>query len=401
MTSVETTQRISNLSPAKAGYTALALYCLAHFVIDLYSSALSSFQPLLGTKLGLSLQQAGWLGGIYIFSSSLLQPLYGMLSDRFQTRMFTALAPAVAGVFISMLGVTNSYGVLLLLVVLGGVGIASFHPQASARATLGLESGKQKWFAVFISSGTLGYALGPSFFSAALGYVPLESSWYTGILGLLMSAILLVWLPEASGSAGARRTGCDWAALRAVWKPLAILYALVFIRSIVQVTFAQMLPLYLFRERHYTYAESTHGLTLYLTAGALGGFIGGNLADRFGGKRVIVVSMIGCVPFLALFFWTSGWLSLAGLAMGGLMLLFTIPVNVVMGQKLVPAQAGTISALMMGFAWGLAGLIFVPLTGWVADHTSLEQALAGLIAFPLLGFLLALLLPADHGFAVV
>ena len=82
--------------------------------------------------------------------------------------------------------------------------------------------------------------------------------------------------------------------------------------------------------------------------------------------------------------------------MGGLLLLFTIPVNVVMGQKLVPAQSGTISALMMGFAWGLAGLIFVPLTGWIADHSSLGQALAGLIGFPILGCILALMLPADH-----
>ena len=82
-----------------------------------------------------------------------------------------------------------------------------------------------------------------------------------------------------------------------------------------------------------------------------------------------------------------------GGALGGLVLLFTIPVNVVMAQELVPSQAGTVSALMMGFAWGMAGLIFIPLTGWVADHSSLHVALAAQTVLPPLGFLLTFLLP--------
>jgi MFS transporter, FSR family, fosmidomycin resistance protein len=122
----------------------------------------------------------------------------------------------------------------------------------------------------------------------------------------------------------------------------------------------------------------------------VGGFIGGHLADRFGGRRVITISMIGAVPFLVLFFFATGWLSIAGLWLGGLVLLFTIPVNVVMAQELVPSQAGTISALMMGFAWGMAGLIFIPLTGWASDLFSMHHALAVLTVFPLVGFVLSL-----------
>ena len=90
---------------------------------------------------------------------------------------------------------------------------------------------------------------------------------------------------------------------------------------------------------------------------------------------------------------TNGPLALAGLAMGGLTLLFTIPVNVVMAQELVPTQAGTVSALMMGFAWGAAGMIFIPLTGWVSDHYGMQIALGSLTFFPLIGFFLSLKLP--------
>ncbi|MGC4052265.1 MAG: hypothetical protein QM757_23270 [Paludibaculum sp.] len=68
--------------------------------------------------------------------------------------------------------------------------------------------------------------------------------------------------------------------------------------------------------------------------------------------------------------------------------MFTIPVNVVVAQQLVPSQAETVSALLMGFAWGMAGMLFIPLTGWVADHASLHSALFGLLVFPALGFIL-------------
>ena len=180
--------------------------------------------------------------------------------------------------------------------------------------------------------------------------------------------------------------------MRAVWKP-TILYFLVFIRSIIQIVFSQFLPLYLHRERGFGLTGASYSLALYLAAGAIGGFVGGHLSDRLGGRRVILFSMAGCLPFLALFFLTSGVVSLIGLALTGLLLLFTIPVNVVMAQELVPSQAGTVSALMMGFAWGMAGLIFIPITGWAADHFTLHRALFTLGFFPVIGIFLSLKLP--------
>jgi FSR family fosmidomycin resistance protein-like MFS transporter len=134
-------------------------------------------------------------------------------------------------------------------------------------------------------------------------------------------------------------------------------------------------------------------LSLYLIGGALGGVVGGNLADRFGGKRIILISMIGATPLLALFLFTTGLPSAIGLFLGGLMLLFTIPVNVVMAQNLAPTQMGTVSALMMGFGWGMAGMIFIPLTGWISDHYSMQTAFSLLLVFPVLGIGLAAMLP--------
>jgi FSR family fosmidomycin resistance protein-like MFS transporter len=373
---------------ARGGVAVLVLLSLGHFFVDLYSGALGALQPALVKRLGLSLTQAGILGGLFVFSSSVMQPLYGFLSDRYHRKLFAALAPAVAGIGISSLGLAPSFAWLLAYAALGGAGVAAFHPQASAAVAAASSLRRGAWMAVFISAGTLGFALGPIYFSFVVARLGLEDAWWAAVPGVLVTLFLVAQLPAPASPL--RRRSFDWAPLRAVWKPLTILYLLVFIRSIVQVTFAQFLPLYLTLERGFSYAAASYALAVYLAAGALGGFIGGHLADRWGGKRVIVFSMVGSLPFLVLFFLAGGVTAMLGLALGGLILLFTIPVNVVMAQELVPAQAGTVSSLMMGFAWGMAGLLFIPLVGRAADVFSMHSVLMALLAFPLAGFLLAL-----------
>lgn len=374
-------------------FLALILFSLGHFFIDLYSSALGTFQPFLGDKLHLNLTQAGILGGLIVFSGSVMQPAYGYLSDRFHSRLFSALAPAVAGIFIASLGLATNFAWLVVCVLLGGCGIASFHPQASARATIGLTGNRGHFMAIFISAGSLGLAAGPVYFSAFFSWLGPERSYWAALPAVVITGLLLARMPEHDRPAAHLQRRFDWQPLRAVWKPLTILYFLVFIRSIVQIVFTQLLPLYLYRERSFGLNTASYALTFYLALGALGGFLGGHLSDRWGGRRVIIISMAGSVPFMLLFFFSSGLVSWIGLGLTGLILLFTVPVNVVMAQELVPSQAATVSSLMMGFAWGMAGLIFIPLVGWAGDLFTLHRALASLSIFPVIGYFLALKLP--------
>jgi MFS transporter, FSR family, fosmidomycin resistance protein len=383
------------VTPAESGtragrsvFLGLALFSLGHFFIDLYSSVLGVFQPLLIEKLGFSLAQAGLLGGVMSFASSVTQPAFGYLSDRYRSRLFSALAPAVAGIFIASLGLASSYWMLIAMVAIGGAAVSSFHPQATSCSTIGLKN-RARWMSVFISAGTLGLAFGPATFSTLFRNFGLEGAAWGAIPGVLITVLLLSMLPDLGSSAGSHQHRFDLRPLVEVWKPLTVLYMLVFLRSVVQVSFAQFLPLYLGLDRGYSMAEASWALSLYLAAGAIGGFAGGHLAERFGAKRIIQISMIGSLPFLLLFFLAEGPLSIVGLCVGGLVLLFTIPVNVVMAQELAPTQSGTVSALMMGFAWGMAGLIFIPLTGWAADHFGLHNTLFVQMVIPVIGWVLS------------
>ncbi len=380
------------LAVQRASWVSLAYLSLGHFFIDFYSNALGVFVPLLVDKLGISLTEAGFLGGLLSFSSSVTQPLYGYLSDRFRSPLFATLSPAVAGIFIASLGLAPSYGWLIALVFLGGAGVASFHPAGSSRVISDVEPARrQQAMAIFISCGSLGLAFGPSAFSYLFDTIGMPRAYLAAIPGVVVTLILLFFLPPATDVSSARSASkFDFSELRPVWAPLTILYLCVFLRSVVQISFSALLPLYLHKERGYALSEASHLLSFYLAAGALGGFIGGNMAQRFGGKRIIQISFLGSLPLLALFFVSTGWVASTALIAGGFLLLFTIPVNVVMAQELAPTQAGTVSALMMGASWGMAGLIGIPLIGWLGDHYTLHTALSSLVVAPLLGFLLTL-----------
>src|SRR5690606_19558759 len=133
--------------------------------------------------------------------------------------------------------------------------------------------------------------------------------------------------------------------------------------------------------------------SIYLFAVGAGGFLGGPMADRFGARRVIILSLVLAVPFLMLAPMTSGWPFVALLATGGFLLQSTLPVNVTFGQMIAPISAATVSSLMMGFAWG-TGSTVVPLVGMVADRIGIERTLVTLSVVPLAAAALALPLPS-------
>ncbi len=147
--------------------------------------------------------------------------------------------------------------------------------------------------------------------------------------------------------------------------------------------------------RGLTLAQAGTAVSVYLFATGLGGFFGGPAADRFGPRRVIMLSLVSAVPFLAVAPLLSGWQFVATLAMGGFLLQSTLPVNVTFGQTIAPISAATVSSLMMGFAWGVGGLT-VPFVGMLADNIGIPHTLMVMSAVPLVAAALALPLPSAH-----
>jgi FSR family fosmidomycin resistance protein-like MFS transporter len=244
---------------------------------------------------------------------------------------------------------------------------------------------------IFSSSGTVGYALGPLVIAGAIGFFGIERSWYTIFPGLLISLVMWRYCPALEVrqvSSSSPRLG---EALRRVWAPLTMLYFAVVFRSAVSVSVQTFLPFEL-QSRGLTDGQRSLVLAGFIFFGGVGGFFGGSLADRFGARRVTLVAMLLAPPLLILSFMNSGVTGYLLLMAGGTMLNLPIPISVVMAQRLVGFGASTVSALMMGFAWG-AGALLAPLTGQLTRSLGFNEALIIVSLLPLVSALLLWLYP--------
>jgi FSR family fosmidomycin resistance protein-like MFS transporter len=146
-------------------------------------------------------------------------------------------------------------------------------------------------------------------------------------------------------------------------------------------------------ERGLSVSQAGTAVAIYLFASGLGGFFGGPIADHFGARKVIALSLVLAAPFLVVAPFLSGWPFVAMVALGGFFLQSTLPVNVTFAQALAPVSAATVSSIMMGFGWGTGGLS-VPLVGMIADRIGIEPTLSGLALVPLVAAAFALPLPS-------
>ena len=362
-----------------------------HFLVDGYGNILTPLLPLLITDLNLSLAGAGTLQMCFQLANSVAQLGFGHVADRSNPRILLLGGPLLAVAMLPLIGLAPTVWGLAGILIVGGLGGAAFHPPAAA--LVHKYAGHHRGFAMsfHITSGTLGQAMAPLLFAPFVQRFGLSGMPWLVIPGVaVLAGVLLRRIPpverHASGSGGGLR------ALRPYARPLSLLYLIVVLRTLTAISFGTFVPIMLTR-RGMTIAQAGTAASIYLCAVGAGGFVGGPLADRFGARRLIMLSLVCAVPFLALSPLFDGWSLVAMIAIGGFLLQSTLPVNVTFAQMIAPISAATVSSLMMGFAWGVGGLA-APLVGMVADRIGIERTLMMMSFTPLIAAALALPLPA-------
>jgi FSR family fosmidomycin resistance protein-like MFS transporter len=289
--------------------------------------------------------------------------------------------------------------VLVVLLVGSGIGVGSFHPQAAAMAAQASRDRRRIGMALFSAIGTLGFAFGPFGITRVVSKFGLENSYYIVVTGLVMSAVLYRICPplDAPARLAPGVSKIKWQvlnALRAAWKPLLLLYLITVIRSGLQMTTNTYLP-FILKDLNYDLTAIGNVLTVFLLLGGLGGIAGGFAAERVSGRAVTLWSGLLAGPLMIGAFATSGTLSIVLLGLGGFALLSTMPVMVAMAQELVPGQTSTVSALMMGAAWGVGALAPPALNGLVPAY-GFRRVLIFASAFTLVSAVLAYFLPREE-----
>lgn len=368
----------------------LCVLSMGHLATDVCQSALPAILPFLKAKLLLSYAMSGAIMMASNITSSVIQPLFGYLSDQKEKPFLLPMGCLCAGLGLSFIAVPDSYWLVLLLVIVSGLGIACYHPEGFKTASFSTGSRMATGMAVFTIGGNIGLALGPiapTFIIAHFGLDRLP-------LMLVFPMIFLVCLTFVWGSIGRSRptkiskATAQGSIQKGTYMSLGLIIAAVIMRSWTHFGVMAYIPFYYI---DYEKGDPLYAGTLvstFLFGGAIGTLIGAPLADRFGYKRYFIFSLALTSMLFPLILVTHGAMLFLSLGIVGMALISSFTVTIVMAQSLLPDNLGVASGLMAGFAIGTGG-IGVTLLGVVADHFGVPAALKSIMLLPVLGLLIS------------
>jgi FSR family fosmidomycin resistance protein-like MFS transporter len=372
------------------------LLTLAHAANDAFTNILPVFLPLLQTRFGLGEAALAGFVALISVSSNVMQAFAGALADRWGRRKSAALGLMVGSSLMSFLAIVPTVWSLVLLLAVGGLGSALFHPAAASMAH---SAGSRKGLAMglFTAGGPLGTAAMPVVVLYIIRRFGPEYVPWLALVGMVVGLLLFVLAPQqARPDRSSRPKIFDAALFRG---PVGLLSLVGILRAVAFISFTSAMPLYLVNVRGFAPDSAVIGWTLacYSVASALGVLLSGALEPRVGRVRLTVGSMLAAVPLLlTTLVLAPGTLPYyASVAVAGMLTNAAIPLLVVSAQDLAPHAVASASGMLMGFTWGVAGVLYVGF-GLVQELLGVVPALALSFLFLVPAALLALAVLRRH-----
>ena len=372
----------------------LLLLFFSHLWVDASQNIVPVVAPKLKEVFALDYFQIGLLMMVLNLTSSVIQPLFGFISDRRSTGWFVCLGVLWTAVAMGLLGWSPNFYTALFLVGLSGLGTAAFHPRAYV-ATYQVSGSRQGFgTAIFATAGNIGFAIGPMLGSfLVLGY-GLHATICIIIPGVVIFLLVFMYpgdfLKREKAKHNKSQVDASGTPFPIPWVALIAVCTIVALRSWANISFVAYLPMY-FETQGIALETGSALLSVYLISAAVAGLYGGHLSDRVGRRLVVVTSLLLYTPITAMMILSGGWVLWALVAASGAALLCSYSVTVVMAQELLPRHMGLASGLILGLAFGTGGLGSA-LSGYLADILGLRAVIWILAIAPLAGLLLAPLL---------
>ncbi|MEV5240731.1 MFS transporter [Streptomyces cinnamoneus] len=369
----------------------VVLLSLGHACVDVYQGAVAALVPYFVAERDYTYAAVSGLVLAATLLSSVVQPLFGALTDKWPLPWLLPVSTLVGGAGVALAGVGASRTVTLVTVAVSGIGVAAYHPEAARVARIA-SRGSHTAMGWFSLGGNLGFATAPLAVSAVVATGGLHASPLLFVPALAGAALCVAALravrattPGANGATAGTGGEDDW--------PSFIkLSGAVVCRSVVFVGLSTFVSLYVRQRTGGGDVAGTAALFVLYLGGAVGTVAGGRLATRFGripvvqwsyALTVIAVAGVALVPGPPLYLFVA-------LTSAGLYVPFSL--HVTLGQDYLPRRVGTAGGVTLGLTVSIGGLTS-PLLGALADATSLQTALAPLTALPALGWLLLRTLP--------
>ena len=386
---------------ARTVFPVVLAVSVIHMLNDSMQAVVPAILPALKGALTLTYTQIGFVIFALNMTSSVLQPVIGMYSDKKPSPFMLPLGMLMSLVGMAGIALAPSYPLLLLSVVLVGLGSAVFHPEGSK--VVYLAAGERRGLAqsIYQVGGNGGSSLQPMMTKylflpfgqiaalwftavAALAFVVswAVSRWYKGNMHLRKPKPARAGTAKAAGGAAALQTGKDAASY--VWLGMGLLILLTFARSTYHAAILNYYQ-YFYAEKYASTIEAAQlPLFLFGVVGVVGTLVGGPLADRLGSRRVIFGSMAGAAPFAMLLPYVGEAWVIPIMFVVGFILMLGFSVVVVYAQLLMPNHIGTASGLIVGLAFGMGALGAVAL-GYFIDLFGLQPVFVAASLLPLIG----------------
>jgi FSR family fosmidomycin resistance protein-like MFS transporter len=372
----------------------LVTLMLGHLTVDSYVGVIPILYPLLIGRFHLTLATVGLVSLAYSGFAAVSQPLFGVIADRYGTR-FTGVALAWTALTFALVGFVTSFPLLLVLACASGLGSGAFHPFGALDVRALLPAWRRSFgMSIYVTAGTVGVALGPLI---GIGVLALFGGLHgTGLLVVpgIVTGVYLLWRMRA----GAERAAA--AAKNAIASPRAVpVFALSMVIGVMMSrawtvnAFQSFTPTWY---RQLGYGPEFYGplATTLVLASAVGTVGCGSLADRYGRRTVILVTLVLSVPAILLYTIFPGPWAFGSAILIGVLAASTAPLMLLMAQQLMASRAGLASGLVMGLGF-VTGAIGIPINGAIADSIGLQKSLMTHVVLVAATIVLAWFLPTE------
>jgi FSR family fosmidomycin resistance protein-like MFS transporter len=365
---------------------------LGHLTVDSYVGVIPVLYPLLIGRFQLSLATVGLVSLAYSGMAAISQPLFGVIADRYGTRL-TGIALGWTALTFALIGFVQSFPLLLIIACASGLGSGAFHPLAALDVRALLPAWRRSFgMSVYVTAGTVGVAIGPLVGIALFGALGVHGTGVLVLPGVVAGAYLL-WRMRAGAPSVARRGAAGGGGQAIPVFALAMVIGVMMSRSWTVNVFQSFTPTW--------YAQMGYGPSFYgplattlVLASAVGTVGCGSLADRFGRRTVILATLVLSAPAVLLYTLFPGpWAFLSAILIGFLAA-STAPLMLLMAQQLMASRAGLASGLVMGLGF-VTGAIGVPINGAIADHIGLQKSLMTHVILVIATIAIAWFLPRE------
>jgi len=388
---------MSTLLPDGVDRRGIVVLSVGHAAADLFQGSVPALLPFLIRDRNYSYGAAATLFLMASLGSSLLQPLLGIYADKVRASWLMPVGLFLAAAGLALVGFAHSYAATAAALLVGGFGVAAFHPEAVRYASYVSAARRGAGISVFAVGGVTGFALGPILTTPVVVALGLSGTPIMGAVIAVAGAAVLVSLRylERFRPAAGEPLHLPGAAERNEWRPFGLAAGAATGRAVVGFALQTFVPLFFVAELASSEALGNAAVAGMLVASAVGTLVGGHLADRVGFRSVVVwtlaleIPLVFALPYVGV---GGAYVLMALIGMVGGANFYPL---VVIAQNALPRYLGLAAGVVLGLAIGI-GAGIVALLGVLADATSLTVALLVVGGAQVVAFLLAAALPAER-----